>query len=202
MPGRKKQSSTVRADVKAEVSKTLREWFRCEIQTSREAKSWYRKYSQAFRRCSSHSDIMGLIAELVHYEYGPDEYLIAQLINQWHLSRQIPKGDKIFFLRLLVNVSRTSGFRFNVVIYNNLFKAFGALQEKEMLKVLYEEAKGRDDIELNVISYSSLFKAFGALQENEMLRAVYKKQKRTYRANVISYNSLFKAFGAARKRNA
>ena len=86
---------------------------------------------------------MGLIAELVHYEYGPDEYLIAQLINQWHLSRQIYKEDKIFLLRLLVNVSRTSGFRFNVVIYNNLFKAFGALQEKEMLKAVYEEAKAK-----------------------------------------------------------
>ena len=159
MPGRKKQSSTVRADVKAEVSKTLREWFGYKIQTSPEAKSWYRQYSQAFRRCSSHSDIMGLINELVHHEYGPDEYLIAQLINQWHLSRQIPKGDKIFLLRLLVNVSRTSRFRFNVVIYNNLFKAFGALQEKEMLKALYEEAKAKR-IELNVISYSSLFKAF------------------------------------------
>ena len=82
MPGRKKQSSTVRADVRAEVSKTLREWFRCEIQTSREAKSWYRSYSQELKHCFSHGDIMGLIAELVHYEYGPDEYLIAQLINQ------------------------------------------------------------------------------------------------------------------------
>ena len=85
MPGRKKQSSTVRADVRAEVSKTLREWFGYKIQTSREAKSWYRQYSQAFRRCSSHSDIMGLIAELEHYDYVPDEYLIAQLINQLHI---------------------------------------------------------------------------------------------------------------------
>ena len=85
MPGRKKQSSTVRADVRAKVSKTLRDWFGYKIQTSPEAKSWYRQYSQAFRRCSSHSDIMGLINELVHHEYGPDEYLIAQLINQWHL---------------------------------------------------------------------------------------------------------------------
>ena len=112
MPGKKKQSSFLRS----EVSKILRDWFGYKIQTSPEAKSWYRQYSQAFRRCSSHSDIMGLIAELVHHEYGPDEYLIAQLINQWHRLRKIPKGDKIFFLRLLVDASRTSGFRFNMFI--------------------------------------------------------------------------------------
>ena len=46
-----------------------------------------------------------------------------------------------------------------------------------MLKAVYEEAKGREDIELDVISYSSLFKAFGELQENEMLKAVYEEAK-------------------------
>ena len=46
-----------------------------------------------------------------------------------------------------------------------------------MLKAVYEEAKGREDIELNVISYNSLFKAFGELKKMKCLRRYMKKQK-------------------------
>ena len=47
-------------------------------------------------------------------------------------------------LRRYIRKQKVEDIELNVISYNSLFKAFGELQENEMLKAVYEEAKGRD----------------------------------------------------------